>query len=202
MGLQQNNVSGLCSGKIVRPETTKNCSFAPVRIALVDDDNGFYTAVNEMAKSENWALDYYPNGYEAAQRIPATHPDIVLMDIRMPGLSGIESTQKLKCLAPILPIIMLTAYSEFDNIVFSLMAGTIGYLLKPVSLEQFKDAVSGVVRGGTALCDEAQAILLAFIRRAFTLGSPVVHSRRELQIMICLAQHLSDKEIAERLPNT
>jgi len=78
-------------------------------------------------------------------------------------------------------------------------------LLKPVSLEDFRNTISRVVHGGTALCDEAQAILLSFIRRTFTHGTESIHSNRELQIMVCLAQRLSDKEIAERLniaPNT
>jgi DNA-binding NarL/FixJ family response regulator len=171
----------------------------------VDDHEGVCAAIKELAKSENWTMECYLDGYQAVQRIPSTHPDLVLMDIRMPGLSGIECTRKLKCLAPSVPIVMLTAYSDFENIVFSLIAGAIGFLLKPVSLEQFKDVVSRVMQGSTALCDEAQTALLSFLRPAFLYGLRSVHSERELQIMTCLIQDMSDKEIANRLniaPNT
>jgi DNA-binding NarL/FixJ family response regulator len=177
----------------------------PVRIALVDDDEGVCAAVTEMAKSEYWTLDYYSDGYQAVQRIPFTHPDIVLMDIRMPGLSGIECTQKLKCHVSFLPIIMLTAYSDFESIIYSLMAGAVGYLLKPVSLEQFRDAITHVRHGGTALCEEAQTALLTCVHRAFSVGTRSDYSQRELQIMACLVQNMSDKEISDQLniaPNT
>jgi DNA-binding NarL/FixJ family response regulator len=127
------------------------------------------------------------------------------MDIRMPGLSGIECTQKIKCHAPNLPIIMLTAYSDFESIIYSLMAGAVGYLLKPVSLGQFKSTITRVRHGGTALCEEAQTALLTCVQRAFLVGAKSLYSQRELQIMACLIQNLSDKEISDRLniaPNT
>jgi len=176
-----------------------------LRIALADDDEGVRAAITEMAKSENWKVECYADGFQALQHIPRTAPDIVLMDIRMPGLSGIECTQKLKCHAPVLPIVMLTAYSDFDNIIYSLMAGAVGYLLKPISFEQFKAVISHVIRGGTALCEEAQTALLTCFHRAFAVGAKSALSRREQEIMACLIQDLSDKEISERLniaPNT
>lgn len=201
----QNRTSRLCSKTSTRSEMARKRDVLPVHIALVDDDEGVCAAVTEMAKSEHWTLDYYSDGYQAVQRIPSTHPDIVLMDIRMPGLSGIECTQKLKCHAPVLSIIMLTAYSDFESIILSLMAGAVGYLLKPVPLEQFMSAITHVRHGGTALCEEAQTALLTCVRRAFSVDTRSVYSQRELQIMACLIQNLCDKEIGEQLniaPNT
>jgi len=205
MGCHQNNNVSLTSEGFARFETTKGDGALPVRIALVDDDEGVCAAVTQMAKNENWTLEYYPDGYQAVRCIPFTSPDVVLMDIRMPGLSGIECTQKLKCHTLILPIIMLTACSDFESIIYSLMAGAVGYLLKPLSLEQFKSAVTRVRHGGTALCEEAQTVLLNCFHRGVLVGTGSAYTRRELQIMTYLVQNLSDKEIGERLniaPNT
>ncbi|MBU6411493.1 MAG: response regulator transcription factor [Verrucomicrobia bacterium] len=176
-----------------------------IRIALVDDDETICAVVQEMADIENWALDYYSDGHQAVTRIPPTRPDAVLMDIRMPGLTGIECMQQLKCHLSLLPVVMLTAYSDFESIILSLMAGAIGYLLKPFSLEEFKGAVSRAMCGGAALCNEAQIAALSFLRRSFMAASISLLSRRELQVMTCLIENLSDKEISQRLniaPNT
>lgn len=185
------------------PEASNPCgkrrASRPVRLALVDDDKSVFGAVNAMAKNENWKVDYYPDADSALEQIPANRPDLVLMDVRMPGMSGIDCTQKLKCLIPALPIVILTTCSDFESILLSLMAGAVGYFVKPVSLEQFKDAVGRVIRGGTALCAEAQQAMLACFHRGFMTSSTCRFSSRERQVMACLLQQLSDKEIAVRL---
>ena len=205
MGLYQGSEFCSNSKASVRTRIAKKGDVYPIRIALVDDDEGVCAAIQQMVRSENWTLECYSDGYQAMRHIPFAPPDIVLMDIRMPGLSGIECTQKLKCHAPVLPIIMLTAYSDFESIIFSLMAGAVGYLLKPIPADQFRGAISHVRHGGIALCEEAQAALLTCFHRTFSVGKRSQYTQRELQIMIYLAQNLSDKEIGERLniaPNT
>src|SRR6266567_3952159 len=86
-----------------------------VHIALVDDDESVFAAINEMSRNEGWHLDHYPDGRSAMLRIPFNRPDVVLMDILMPGLSGIDCAKKLKCLAPDLPVVMLTASTDFED---------------------------------------------------------------------------------------
>lgn len=188
-----------------RTRLTVPKSASSFRIALVDDDEGIYIAFREIAKNENWLLEYYSDGHQAIEHIPFSRPNVVLMDIAMPGFSGIDCTQKLKCCVPDLPVVMLTAWSNFENILFSLMAGASGYMLKPFSLEQLKKVVFDVGRGNPALCVEAQKAMLTCFRRVSAAASTVTLSKRELEVMVCLIQNLSDKEISERLkiaPNT
>lgn len=186
-------------------ETPRKLANPPFRIALMDTDTSVYAAVKEVCNHENWMLDFYCDSRHALLNIPFAPPGLVLMDIRMSDLFGIDCIKRFKCHAPSLPIVMLTACADFENILFSLMAGANGYLLKPVSFDQLKDTISRAIRGKAALCEEAQAVLLSCLRTAFSSASTKALSRRELQIMACLIQGLADKEISERLhiaPNT
>jgi DNA-binding NarL/FixJ family response regulator len=180
-------------------------STAPVQIALVNNDESVNADVKKLARNENWAFQYYSDGRDGLQRISLTRPDIVLIDNRMPDLSGIDCIKKLKCLAPNVPVIILTACADFENIVFSLMAGANGYLIKPISEEHLKDAISRAVHGSVVLCEEAQAAMVLCLQRAFSQASSNALSDRELQIMAGLIQGMADKEISEHLriaPNT
>ena len=88
---------------------------------------------------------------EALQRLPADAPDIVLMDIRLPGLSGIECVTRLVEQMPKLRIIMLTAYEDSDDIFQSLAAGAHGYLIKSTPPDQLLEAIREVAAGGSSI---------------------------------------------------
>jgi len=186
-------------------KTAKTEAIVPLHIALVDGDKSVLVAIKGLAEREGWMLDYYPNGDQALEHIPFACPNVVLIDIIIPGLSGIDCAHKIKCHSPNVSVIMLTAHSDFENILFSLMAGATGYLLKPVSQDQVKSAILRAACGSSALCEEAQKALLTCFHRAFAATSIEVLSEREREIMACLIQQLSDKEISEHLhiaPNT
>ena len=169
------------------------------RVALVDSDVSVHAAIKELVKDEKWALEYYPNGRQALRQIPFTQPDIVLMDVLMPGLSGMDCLHKLKCHKPDLSVVMLTACTDYDSIIFSLMAGATGYLLKPFSGQQLKETILRIIRGGTVLCEEAQNAMICCLNRAFLSASTKSLSKREMQILACLIQNMPDKEISEHL---
>ncbi|MGA2179435.1 MAG: response regulator [Verrucomicrobiota bacterium] len=170
-----------------------------LHIALVNDNESVYSTVKEMAKSENWKVEYYPDGLRAVQNIMRTHPDIVLIDNEISGLSGIDCARKLKCLVPLLPVIILADNSDFENVFTSLTAGVTGYLLKPLSLDQFRNMVSTVIEGGVVLCKEAQTALLSCLCQAFASTSTASFSERERQVLTCLMQNMCDKDIGKRL---
>jgi DNA-binding NarL/FixJ family response regulator len=176
-----------------------------VRIAVVDCDESIYFGFKEMLEAKNWDFVFYTDGREAVQQIPVAKPDVVLMDILMPGLSGIDCIQKLKCHSPDLSVTVYTASSTFEDIVLSLMTGAGSYLLKPLSASELERAIMRVLHNGTVLCEEAQSAMLQCFHRAFETMPNSVFSRRELQIIMGLFQKFSDKEIATQLgiaPNT
>jgi len=170
-----------------------------LRIALVDADESAYVVFKKLAKSKNWNADYYSDSRQALQHIPRTRPDVVLIDIELPGLSGIDCAQKLKCLMPVLPVVILSDCLDFENFVASLMVGAAGYLLKPLSLEQFRNAISIVIDGGIALCEEAQTALLSSLRHAFASSPSSAFTERERQVLTCLMRNMCDKDIGKHL---
>lgn len=205
MKLHDENALGLFWKALPPSETTERPNARPISIALVDDDESVCATLSEIAREGNWKLKYYPDGNQALERIPLTRPDVVLMESRLPGMAGIECIQKLNTLVTIPPIVMLTACGDSEDIVMALMVGAVGYLLKPLSKEQLKSTVAYVTNGGAVFCREAKAVLLKCFRHAFALNPKKAFSRRELEIMTCLIEALSDKEISNRLhiaPNT
>ena len=169
------------------------------RIALVDHDLNVHAAIKEMVKDENWILEHYSDGGQALRQIPFTQPDLVLMEVLMPGLSGLDCLYKLKCHKPNMSVVMLTSCMEYDRIIFSLMAGAVGNLLKPVSAREQKATIPRIIRGGAALCEAAQIAMMGCFNRAFLSASTKSLSQREMQIMACLVQNMADKEISDRL---
>ncbi len=166
----------------------------------MDDDESAHWAVRaifeELAKG--WVLENYRSPGDALRRIPHPAPDVVLMDIWMPGLSGIECTERLKGLRPGLPIIMLTARSDAEAIFKSLMAGASGYLVKPFSPRELVQGIHSVLAGQPVLCPVATKMLVDSLCRK-ARSSSAVFTGRESEIIPCLLQNLSGKETARTL---
>lgn len=171
-------------------------SDSPLLIALIDSDENTNFTVSAMAERENWDLAYFRDSLEALRRIPVIQPDVVIMDV---SSSGVACVQTLRCLMPHVAIIILSNCADFHIIIISLMAGANGYLLKPEQTAPLKDAIFQVTNGAAALCGQAQVGLLACLHRAFAASSSKAYTERELQIMACLIQSHSDKEISTRL---
>ncbi|MCG3119597.1 MAG: Transcriptional regulatory protein LiaR [bacterium] len=130
----------------------------------------------------------------------AALPDVMLMDINMPGRSGIECVEALMKKIPDLKILMLTNYSDDERIFDSLRAGAVGYLLKNSSIEKLAELIEEAHHGGAPLAGEiAQRVLAYFQRQKKTVQSPAALSERELEVLRALAEGLSNKEIAGQL---
>ena len=137
---------------------------------------------------------------EALAEIPRLKPDVVLMDIHLPGESGILCTARLKEALPALQVIIVTVYRNHELIFQALQAGACGYLLKRSSPEELLKAVSEVRAGGAPMTGEiARMLVEAFQKKPASLLSSDGLTQRESEILALLSEGLSNKEIAERV---
>ncbi|HHF43604.1 MAG TPA: response regulator transcription factor [Candidatus Aminicenantes bacterium] len=140
------------------------------------------------------------NGREALSKAAQYRPDLILLDLVMPGKDGLEVIKEIKNNFPSVKILVLTSYSEEEKLAQALKEGVLGYLLKDSSPEELLEAIKEVSQGKTHLSPE-----LAFrvVRLLYGKTTPLSNSefltKRELEVLNLLAQGLSDREIAQRL---
>ena len=143
------------------------------------------------------------DGAQAVATIPRLRPDVVLLDMRMPGMNGIEVLQALTAQNALPPTVILTTFDDDQLVLAGLKAGARGYLLKDVSLEQLVEAVRTVAAGGSLVAPVVTQRLLAGVERMqnqFTsLDQPDPLTERETEILRLMASGYSNKEIANSL---
>jgi DNA-binding NarL/FixJ family response regulator len=145
------------------------------------------------------------NGQAALELYEHLQPTVVLMDIRMPGMDGVEATRRLRERWPDVKVIILTTFDDDENVFEGLRAGALGYLLKDVSGGELAEAIRKVAGGGALVEPSvARKVLAEFARlappsRAADAGLPEPLSARERDILGLLSQGLSNREIAVRL---
>jgi len=139
---------------------------------------------------------------EALVRIPAVGPHVVLMDIHLPGESGIACTARLRQKMPDLQVIMLTVYKDIKMIFQALKAGACGYVLKRSDEKEILEAIAEVRAGGAPMTSEvARMVVRSFLESPAVTGPAGTDqlSARELEILALLAEGFTNKEIADRL---
>jgi DNA-binding NarL/FixJ family response regulator len=143
------------------------------------------------------------DGAEAVETIPQIKPDVVLLDLRMPNMNGIEVLQALGAKDELPPTVILTTFDDDQLVLSGLKAGARGYLLKDVSLEQLVEAVRTVAGGGSLVAPMVTQRLLAGVGRIqnqfSSLEQPDPLTERETEILRLLAGGYSNKEIANSL---
>jgi DNA-binding NarL/FixJ family response regulator len=173
------------------------------RIAIVEDNKTIRESFVEFIQSdpECSCVCTCRTAEEALEAIPRHQPDIVLMDIQLPKLSGIECTAQLKRMIPSLHIIMVTVYEDTERIFKALRAGACGYLLKRCTPEELISAVREVRQGGAPMSrDIARKVIASFQEEAApTAANMEGLSPREHEILKLLAQGFPNKEIAHRV---
>ena len=172
------------------------------KVAIVEDDAGFRELLEQLI---NEAPGYQcvcscDSAETALKRIPRSAPDVVLMDIHLPNLSGIECTARLKQAVPAVPIIMLTANADAERVFKAFQAGARGYLLKRTAMQKLLPAIEEVLGGGAAMTGEiARKVVEFFQQPAPEREAQVELTRREREVLEQLSQGYNDKEIATRL---
>ncbi len=135
---------------------------------------------------------------EAMIEIPRAKPDVVLMDIHMPGESGISCTARLKERMPNLQVIILTVYNDIEMIFQALKAGACGYLLKREPSEDVLRSIKEVCSGGAPMTGEIARLIVQSFQSQTPAGIQGL-TRREMEILELLAEGISNKEIASRI---
>ena len=179
-----------------------------IQVAVVEDDPNLranlVTLLNSASGFKCQAA--YPDGQAALRSIPTNRPDVVLMDINLPGMLGTECVRQLKELAPSLPVLMLTVYEDSEQIFKSLMSGATGYLLKRTSKEKLLDAIREVDEGGAPMSRQIARRVVEYFQKVKEAPheskspSVVVNlTDREKDVLAALAKGYAYKEIASQL---
>ena len=174
----------------------------PTRVGIVEDNAGLRRSLVRLVShaAGMCCVGAWPEGTSALAQLPTLQPDVVLMDINMPGMSGIECTAQLKQLCPATQVIMVTVYEDAESVFHALQAGACGYMLKRASTAEILDAISEVRSGGAPMTSEiARKVVHAFQKPPAQPGTKIELSQREQEILQLLSQGFANKEIADRL---
>jgi DNA-binding NarL/FixJ family response regulator len=173
----------------------------PISISIVEDNEKLRgTLARVLNRAEGFrCVSQYPSAEDALKDLPNAKPDVVLMDINLPGINGVECVRQLKKILPQVQVMMLTVYEDTENIYDALTAGANGYLLKRTSGPELLDAIREVHRGGSPMTAHiARKVVQSFQRNAPTQSTENL-SEREQQVLDLLSKGLMYKEIADKL---
>jgi len=173
-----------------------------LRVAIVEDNKKIREGLAALIDgSEGFhCTDTFETAEEALRRIPAGRIDVVLMDIQLPRMSGIECVEKLKERIPNLEIMMLTAFEDSDKVFKSIVAGASGYILKSTPPAELLEAIRDMKEGGSPMSDQvARKVVEAFRQMGASSKETENLSERETEILCYVAKGYHDNEIAETL---
>ena len=173
-----------------------------IAVSIVEDDAqarkilaGWISRASGFRLAGEWG-----DAESALDLLPEKQPNVVLMDINLPGISGVEAVKRLKPLLPNTQFLMLTVYEDADHIYNALAAGATGYLLKQTGREELLGAVDDVHRGGSPMTSNiARKVVQSFKQISIPVPEGEELSPREQEVLELLARGYLYKEIAERL---
>lgn len=168
-------------------------------VAIVEDNSALGQSLRKVIESSEGlsCLGVWTSGEEALKKVDAFRPDVVLMDINLPGISGIEATARIKKRLPQTQIVMVTVYGDHDKIFAALKAGASGYLLKRSSPNDLREAIHDVLSGGAPMSSSiARRIVEAFHTPASEADQGEELSPRENEVLKLVAEGRANKEIA------
>jgi len=174
----------------------------PIKVAIIEDDDWIRENLAAQIKETDGfdCVGAFRTGEEAVLQLPQHTPDVILMDINLPKMNGIECVRQLKALVPTSQILMLTVYEDSDRIFNSLLAGASGYLLKRTPQAEILEAVAEVHRGNSPMTGHiARKVVQYFNQRGRADTELGKLSKREREVLDHLAQGVPYKEIADVL---
>ena len=173
-----------------------------IKVAIVDDDEGIRTSLAALirrASTLKLAGDY-PDAETALKEIPRHPPDVVLMDINLPGMKGVDCVRQLKSTLPGVQFLMLTVYEDSDSLFNSLKAGASGYLLKRTASARLLEAIRDVHAGGSPMTPQLARRVVQYFSRQAEGDSPVSRlTPGEKDFLDQLTKGYAYKEIADRM---
>jgi DNA-binding NarL/FixJ family response regulator len=154
-----------------------------------------------LNRSEGFkCVSHYGDAESALQSLPKDSPEVVLMDINLPGINGVECVRQLKQTAPQIQAVMLTVYEDTENIFNALAAGASGYMLKRTKTPELLQAIRDVQKGGSPMTAHiARKVVQSFQKSGPSTQSTENLSQREQEVLDFLSQGFLYKEIAEKL---
>jgi DNA-binding NarL/FixJ family response regulator len=184
------------------PSEIQNPAPQVIRVALVEDQRDTRESWSRLISSfpDFECICTCSSGEEALKVIPIEQPDVILMDVFLPRMSGIECTSRLKAVNPKIPIVMLTASDEDEILFLALESGADGYLLKRTKPAELRAALLDVLSGGAPMTSEiARHVVASFRRKGGGLDPSVSLTTREEETLVLLTKGYANKEIADSL---
>jgi len=173
-----------------------------IKVAIVDDDEGIRTSLAALIRraSAFRLAGEYADAESALREIPNHPPDVVLMDINLPGIKGVECVRQLKAQMPAVQFLMLTVYEDSDSLFNSLKAGASGYLLKRTASARLLEAIRDVHAGGAPMTPQLARRVVQFFSVPAKQVSPLAAlTPGETEFLEQLANGYAYKEIADRM---
>jgi DNA-binding NarL/FixJ family response regulator len=173
----------------------------PINVGIVEDDPQLRAVFAELVESAEGmtCIGSYENAERALEALPSVGVEVVLMDINLPGISGIECTRRLKERLPAMHVVMLTTFDDSELIFESLKAGATGYVLKRALASQIVTAVRDVCDGGAPMSGAIAHKVVQFFRQNQSASEVQTLTEREREVLAALSEGQQYKEIAHHL---
>src|SRR5262249_34139093 len=174
----------------------------PITVSIVEDNEQLRGTLARVLNRADGVrcISQYGNAEAALEALPKERPEVVLMDINLPGMNGVECVRRLKQVTPATLVVMLTVYEDTENIFNALAAGAAGYLLKRTKSAELLEAIREVHRGGSPMTTHIARKVTQSFQKAGPSAQPTENlSEREQEVLDCLSQGFLYKEIAEKL---
>jgi DNA-binding NarL/FixJ family response regulator len=187
-----------------RIERTQGTPETSPRVLLVDDHDLFRTGLRTLLGAEGVdVVGEARNGTEALAEVRALAPDVVVMDLNMPGISGVEATARIATIAPLARVLVLSASDQDADVMDAIMAGACGYLLKEASIDELLAGIRSAAAGESLISPAIASKVLQRLRAAAAStreeSTPSELSDRELQVLRLVANGADNAQIAAEL---